>query len=168
MTAANELLIVLCTVPEQANAERLAEGLVEERLAACVNAIPGLKSFYRWQGKVETDSEIQLLIKTRRGRFDELAAWLKSSVRRAGDCGRGGRARERRLSRLGGGPDQLDSGAALVASTGTGTEVAADAANEGARLPPSAAYASPMLRTFGATSNTPRRFALARMRSASR
>ncbi|MGB9339499.1 MAG: divalent-cation tolerance protein CutA [Polyangiales bacterium] len=79
MSAANELLIVLCTAPDQASAERLAKGLVGERLAACVNAIPGLKSFYRWQGKVETDSEIQLLIKTRRGRFDELAAWLKAN-----------------------------------------------------------------------------------------
>ncbi len=77
MSAANELLIVLCTVPDQTSAERLAKGLVEERLAACVNAIPGLKSFYRWQGKVEIDAEIQLLIKTRRGRFDELATWLK-------------------------------------------------------------------------------------------
>ena len=79
MSNENELLVVLCTVPDEATAQKLAKGLVEERLAACVNAIPGLKSFYRWQGRIETDDEIQLLIKTRRGRYDELAAWLKAN-----------------------------------------------------------------------------------------
>jgi periplasmic divalent cation tolerance protein len=74
----NELIVVLCTAPDDPTAEKLANGLVEERLAACVNAIPGVKSFYRWEGKIEVDAEIQLLIKTRRGRFDELAAWIKA------------------------------------------------------------------------------------------
>ncbi|MGB3052990.1 MAG: divalent-cation tolerance protein CutA [Polyangiales bacterium] len=79
MSADDELVLVLCTVPDEAAAQKLANGLVEERLAACVNAIPGLTSFYRWQGKVEIDSEIQLLIKTRRGRFEELAAWITAN-----------------------------------------------------------------------------------------
>lgn len=79
MSAENELIIVLCTVPDEAAAQKLAQGLVEERLAACVNAIPGLKSFYRWQGKIEVDPEIQLLIKTRRARFDDLAAWIRAN-----------------------------------------------------------------------------------------
>ncbi len=79
MSAENQLLVILCTVPDEATAERLANGLVEERLAACVNAIPGVKSFYRWQGKIEVDAEIQLVIKTRKGRFDELAAWIKAN-----------------------------------------------------------------------------------------
>jgi len=79
VSAESELIVVLCTVPDGPTAERLAQGLVEERLAACVNAIPGVKSFYRWQGKLEADEEIQLLIKTRRGRFDELAAWIKTN-----------------------------------------------------------------------------------------
>lgn len=79
MSAENELIIVLCTVPDEAAAQKLAQGLVEERLAACVNAIPGLKSFYRWQGKIEVDPEIQLLIKTRRARFDDLAAWINAN-----------------------------------------------------------------------------------------
>ena len=78
MSAENELIVVLCTVPDEAAAEALAKGLIEERLAACVNAIPGLKSYYRWQGKLEVDTEIQLLIKTRQGRFDELAAWIEA------------------------------------------------------------------------------------------
>ncbi len=79
MSAEDQLIVILCTVPDEATAERLARGLVEERLAACVNAIPGVKSFYRWQGKIEIDSEIQLLIKTRGERFDELAAWISEN-----------------------------------------------------------------------------------------
>lgn len=56
--------IVLCTCPDTACAERLARGLVEQRLAACVNILPAIRSFYRWQGKVEQAEELQLLIKT--------------------------------------------------------------------------------------------------------
>jgi periplasmic divalent cation tolerance protein len=79
VSADDELLLVLCTVPDEATAQKLAKGLVEERLAACVNAIPGLTSVYRWQGNIEIDTEVQLLIKTRRARFDELAAWIKAN-----------------------------------------------------------------------------------------
>ena len=79
MSAENHLIVILCTVPDEATAQKLARGLVEKRLAACVNAIPGVKSFYRWQGKLATDPEIQLLIKTRHGRFGELAAWIKAN-----------------------------------------------------------------------------------------
>jgi periplasmic divalent cation tolerance protein len=75
----NELLVVLCTAPDADAARTLAGGIVEAHLAACVNVIPGLKSFYRWQGALHADSEVQLLIKTRRGRFDELAAWIESN-----------------------------------------------------------------------------------------
>lgn len=79
MSAEDKLVVVLCTVPDDATAERLAKGLVEERLAACVNAIAGVKSFYRWQGKIESDTEIQLVIKTRADRFDALAAWISEN-----------------------------------------------------------------------------------------
>jgi periplasmic divalent cation tolerance protein len=76
VSAENQLVVILCTVPDEATAEKIAQGLVEERLAACVNAISGVKSFYRWQEKLEADTEIQLVIKTRSERFDELAAWI--------------------------------------------------------------------------------------------
>jgi len=76
VTPETELLVVLCTVPDEETADRLARGLVQARLAACVNAIPGVKSYYRWKGKIAVDPEIQLLIKTQRARFDELAAWI--------------------------------------------------------------------------------------------
>ena len=79
MSAEDQLIVILCTVPDEATAEKMAKGLLEERLAACVNAIPSVKSFYRWQGKIETDNEIQLLIKTRSKRFDELAAWISAN-----------------------------------------------------------------------------------------
>jgi periplasmic divalent cation tolerance protein len=79
VSADDQLIVILCTVPDEATAEKISKGLVEERLAACVNAIPGVKSFYRWQGKVEADTEMQLVIKTRSERFDELAAWISQN-----------------------------------------------------------------------------------------
>ena len=56
--------IVLTTTGSVESAQRIAQTLVERRLAACVNIIPGLTSVYRWQGAVETAAEILLLIKT--------------------------------------------------------------------------------------------------------
>jgi periplasmic divalent cation tolerance protein len=79
MRAENELIVVLCTVPGEDAAERIGRGLVEARLAGCVNAIPAVKSYYRWKGEIEVDSEIQLLIKTQRGRFEELAEWIRAN-----------------------------------------------------------------------------------------
>lgn len=76
MSAQQKLIVVLCTVPSEMVAEQIGRGLVENGLAACVNAVPGLRSFYRWQGKIQDDEEVQLLIKTRPDKFDELAAWL--------------------------------------------------------------------------------------------
>ena len=57
--------IVLCTCPDTASAERIAEALVAEKLAACVNIVPGLTSMYIWKGDTVRDSESLLLIKTR-------------------------------------------------------------------------------------------------------
>ena len=56
--------IVLCTCPDSETADRLAAAVVERRLAACVNIVPGLTSVFRWQGRVERDGEVLLLIKT--------------------------------------------------------------------------------------------------------
>jgi periplasmic divalent cation tolerance protein len=65
-------VIVLTTVGSGFDARSLAEQLVEERLAACVNVIPQLYSVYRWQGRVEQDEEQLLLIKTAADRLDAL------------------------------------------------------------------------------------------------
>ncbi len=69
-----EHLIALCTVPDRKTAERIAERLVGQRLAACVNILPGLTSVYRWQGEVQRDNELLLVIKTQRACFNALEA----------------------------------------------------------------------------------------------
>lgn len=60
---AEACVVVLCTVPAD-DAERLARTVVEERLCACVNVVPGLRSFFRWEGKVDTAEEQLLVVKT--------------------------------------------------------------------------------------------------------
>jgi periplasmic divalent cation tolerance protein len=65
-------VVLLSTVGTREDAERIAEALVERRLAACVNVVPGLVSVYRWKGKVEKEGELLLVIKTRSERVDEL------------------------------------------------------------------------------------------------
>jgi periplasmic divalent cation tolerance protein len=59
--------IVLCTCPDNDLAGRIANALVENHHAACVNVLPGIRSTYRWQGKVATDNEVLLMIKTDAG-----------------------------------------------------------------------------------------------------
>ena len=54
----SDALVVLCTVPDEPTAERLARGLVEGRLAACVNVLGGVRSFYRWKGALQDDREL--------------------------------------------------------------------------------------------------------------
>jgi periplasmic divalent cation tolerance protein len=67
-----EYVIVLTTLPGDADAPRLARTLVEERLAACVNLLPLMESLFRWEGQVEQDSERQVIIKTSRDRVPAL------------------------------------------------------------------------------------------------
>ncbi len=67
-----DVVIAFCTCPDDASAARIARALVEERLAACVSRIPGVRSTYAWQGAVHDDAEVLLLIKTQASRFDAL------------------------------------------------------------------------------------------------
>ncbi len=64
-----DAVIVLCTCGNQEEASRIAEALVEERLAACVSIMPRVQSIYRWQGSVERAEELLLLVKTNGQRF---------------------------------------------------------------------------------------------------
>jgi periplasmic divalent cation tolerance protein len=73
-----DLLVVLSTFPSPEVAARVADQLVEERLAACVNLVPGLTSIYRWKGELAREPEVLALIKTRRDRFDALSARLSA------------------------------------------------------------------------------------------
>lgn len=70
------ILLCYCTCPDGASAQALAEALVGESLAACVNRLPGVQSTYRWQGELVTDAEELLLIKTTAARFEALRARL--------------------------------------------------------------------------------------------
>ena len=70
--------LCLSTCPDSDSAARIARALVEERLAACVSIVPGLRSIYRWQGTIEDAGEYLLLIKTTTGRLEALQARLPS------------------------------------------------------------------------------------------
>ena len=70
------VLLCYCSCPDAASAQAIADALVGERLAACVNRLPAVRSTYRWQGAVTCDSEELLLIKTTAARFDALKARL--------------------------------------------------------------------------------------------
>ena len=76
ITEPNAVVLVLTNAPDQAIAERIAAALVDERLAACVNIQSPCRSVYRWQGKVETATEVPLLIKTAQDRLNRLVARL--------------------------------------------------------------------------------------------
>ena len=66
---------VTCADPTQA--ERLARAVVEARLAACANILPGMRSLYRWQGRIESAREVVLILKTRRSLVPALTARVK-------------------------------------------------------------------------------------------
>ncbi len=70
-------LVVYCACPDPATAERIAETLVNERLAACVNLVPGLMSIYRWQGQIQRDAEWLLIIKTRSAVYPQMEARIR-------------------------------------------------------------------------------------------
>lgn len=67
-----DALVVLVTVPTPERAAEIARALVGEKLAACGNVVPGLRSIYRWEGKVQEDEEALLVLKTPRDRFEAL------------------------------------------------------------------------------------------------
>jgi periplasmic divalent cation tolerance protein len=71
-------VLVLTTFPADGDAEALARTLVTERLAACVNVLPPMRSIYRWKGALEDASERQLVIKTTAARVPELQLRLKT------------------------------------------------------------------------------------------
>ena len=71
-------VVVLVTTPGRAVSEKLSKGLVEGRLAACVNRVGGISSRYRWKGKVETAREELLIIKSRKDRLSKLVQWVRA------------------------------------------------------------------------------------------
>ena len=72
-----EALVVLITVSSPQEGEAIAQALVEEELAACVNVISGVTSLYRWQGELQKEGEVLLVVKSRQELFERLAARVR-------------------------------------------------------------------------------------------
>ncbi|KAI3685770.1 hypothetical protein L6452_35028 [Arctium lappa] len=83
MEAANDKIVpsivVYVTVPNKDAGKKLAGSIVKEKLAACVNRVPGIESVYLWQGEIQTDSEELLIIKTRESLLDALTEHVKAN-----------------------------------------------------------------------------------------
>ena len=73
-----EACIVITTCGSEETALTIASGVVDQGFAACVNILPRVQSVYRWQGAVESASEIPLLIKSTVGRYAELEAAIRA------------------------------------------------------------------------------------------
>jgi len=72
-----DLIFVYMTMADEAEAEKIGRVLVESRLAACVNMLPGMRSLYWWKGEIESGREVVLIAKTRRDLLGELTAKVK-------------------------------------------------------------------------------------------
>lgn len=72
-----EILLIITNLPDTDSADRLARQLVESRAAACVNRLAPCSSIYRWQGNIETATEVPLLIKTARDAYPRLESLIR-------------------------------------------------------------------------------------------
>lgn len=70
--------VVLVTAPSLEEAKNIAKGLLEEKLAACVNVVNGVESFYWWEGKIENSAEVLLVVKTVTSRIRKIQEWVQS------------------------------------------------------------------------------------------
>lgn len=72
MMNANDAVLVYSTCPDEATAREIGGALVGERMAACVNVIPGMRSIYRWEGEIAEDAEVVMIAKTRAALADDV------------------------------------------------------------------------------------------------
>ena len=77
METKTEHILVLTTCPGNISAKKIAQDVVTEKLAACVNVLPEVQSFFSWVGKVDTASEHLLIIKTTANKYEALEAYVK-------------------------------------------------------------------------------------------
>ncbi|MBT5470763.1 MAG: divalent-cation tolerance protein CutA [Nitrospina sp.] len=75
----DEHCVIFITAGSKEEAEKLSRGMVEKRLAFCVNTVPGIQSTYFWEGKVHVDDEILLIAKTRQQKYGALENWVKQN-----------------------------------------------------------------------------------------
>ncbi|XP_023545579.1 protein CutA, chloroplastic [Cucurbita pepo subsp. pepo] len=78
-SAAVPSIVVYVTVPNREAGKKLAESIVKEKLAACVNIVPGIESVYQWKGEIQTDAEELLIIKTRQSLLGALTDHVKAN-----------------------------------------------------------------------------------------
>ena len=76
--SAGQVLVILVTAVNQAEAVRIGEGMVNAKLAACANIIPGIQSIYRWEGKVVKAQEVLLILKSTKPRYRALEKAIKA------------------------------------------------------------------------------------------
>ncbi len=74
----SDTLLVMTTCPDAEHAEALTVRLIESRLAACINQLPGIRSVYRWEGELKSGSEVMLMIKTPADKWPALEAAIKA------------------------------------------------------------------------------------------
>lgn len=72
-------IVVYVTVPNREAGKKLANSIVKEKLAACVNIVPGIESVYQWQGEIQSDAEELLIIKTRQSLLEALTEHVKAN-----------------------------------------------------------------------------------------
>lgn len=72
-----ENIVVYITAPSEDDAARIAQALVGQKLAACVNIVKNIRSIYSWQGKIEDDIEVLMIVKTQKKHFDALSEKVK-------------------------------------------------------------------------------------------
>lgn len=71
--------VAFVTSPDEKTAKTLAHGLVNNKLAACVNIIPKILSIYEWEGKVNEDSEVLMMIKTTTSKVDDISKYIRDN-----------------------------------------------------------------------------------------
>jgi periplasmic divalent cation tolerance protein len=73
-----DFIVVYVTAPQEELASKIAKTLVEQRLAACVNIVRNIRSIYHWEGKIEDDQEVLMIIKTTKGCIEDLIRVVKA------------------------------------------------------------------------------------------
>lgn len=74
----SDFCVVFITASNWEEGEKIARGLLEEKKAACVNVVSNVVSHYWWENKIETGSEVLLIVKTRKTYVDTIATWVKA------------------------------------------------------------------------------------------